>query len=347
MNTDALSRKLRVAVVGASGFTGKETLLWLGRHPNAEIVTVMSARPSEDPGAKSLLDRKDSSYAGAMREPDAIPYDPEGLRGLDCVFVCTPHERAAQIVPDFIDDVTTVIDLSAGFRLKDPGAYETFYGFTHPSTQLLEDRVYGLCEWARADLPGARLIANPGCYVTSVLLPARALEEANLLDPSADIIADCKSGVSGAGKGLTPATHFSSVHEDFRAYGVGTHRHEPEIRQELGSDRLFFTPHLLPVFRGILSTLHIRPHLDVDHQRVREVLTERYACDPFVVVHQDGEPLPCLSEVQRSNRCHLGVAQHGDRIVVVSCLDNLVNGAAGQQSKTSTLRSSSTKKPDW
>jgi hypothetical protein len=148
MNTDALSRKLRVAVVGASGFTGKETLLWLGRHPNAEIVTVMSARPSEDPGAKSLLDRKDSSYAGAMREPDAIPYDPEGLRGLDCVFVCTPHERAAQIVPDFIDDVTTVIDLSAGFRLKDPGAYETFYGFTHPSTQLLEDRVYGLCEWA-------------------------------------------------------------------------------------------------------------------------------------------------------------------------------------------------------
>ncbi|PIE22054.1 MAG: N-acetyl-gamma-glutamyl-phosphate reductase [Planctomycetota bacterium] len=322
MNPNALSAKLRVGLLGASGFTGKECLLWLGRHPNIELVTVMSARkdPALDP----------NPYPGAMQEPRATAYDPKALQGLDAVFVCTPHETAAKLVPDFIDSVRTTIDLSAAFRLRDPGLYQSFYGFEHPAVELLNERVYGLSEWARAELLGARLIANPGCYVSSVLLPLRALEEEDALAPETDIIADCKSGVSGAGKGLSSVTHFSSVHDDFRAYGVGSHRHEPEIRQELGSDRVYFTPHLLPVFRGILSTLHLAPKSGHDADSIREILKDRYACDPFIVVHEADQPLPCLAEVQRSNRCHLGTAQHGDRIVVVSCLDNLVKGAAGQ-----------------
>ena len=239
-----------VAVVGVSGFTGKECLRLLARHPEVEVAVAMSARA--EPGAAC-------AHAGALREPEGQPFDLEALAGLDAVMLCAPHEASAALVPELLKRCAHVVDLSAGYRLADASLYPRFYEFEHPHPELLAERVFGLTEWQREALQSARLIANPGCYVTSVLLPLLALEGADALAAGAPVIADCKSGVSGAGKGATPTTHFASVHEDFRAYGVGAHRHEPEIREQLGHDRLYFTPHLLPVFRGILSTLHVEP----------------------------------------------------------------------------------------
>ncbi|MAE76786.1 MAG: N-acetyl-gamma-glutamyl-phosphate reductase [Planctomycetes bacterium] len=311
----------RIGIVGSSGFTGKECLRLLAAHPEVEVATVLSARPSvSDPTA----------YRGALREPSCMPFDPQAVDGLDAVLLCAPHETAAQLAPTLLERVPVVVDLSAAHRLRNPAAYETHYRFVHPHPELLETAVFGLTEWAREPLSNATLVANPGCYVTSVLLPLLALRAAECIAPASDMIADCKSGVTGAGKSATAVTHFASVHEDFRAYGVGTHRHEPEIREQLGTQRLYFTAHLLPVLRGILSTIHVEPRTGLGADEFRAVLLERYAAEPFVHVHTDDEGLPCLADVQGSNRCHIGVANHGPRVVVVSCLDNLVKGAAGQ-----------------
>ncbi|MCA8968198.1 MAG: N-acetyl-gamma-glutamyl-phosphate reductase [Planctomycetes bacterium] len=309
--------KRRVAVVGASGFTGKEALRLLAQHPHVEVTGVYSARSGEASAAET--------YAGALREPVSASLDLDALGTNDAVLLCAPHEASATLVPQLLESVPLVLDLSAAYRLRDAAMYPRFYGFEHPAPDLLEERVYGLTEFAREELRNTRLVACPGCYVTSVLLPLLALRDAGLLTDD-DVIADCKSGVSGAGKAATGVTHFASVHEDFRAYGVGTHRHEPEIREQFASDRVYFTPHLLPIFRGILSTLHLRA--DGDANSVREALRTRFEGEPFVSVLDKG--LPAVSEAQTSNRCVLGVASHGDRIVVVSCIDNLVKGASGQ-----------------
>lgn len=311
----------RVAIVGGSGFTGKECLRLLSRHPAVEVACVMSARagPTEP-----------ETYPGVLHEPRLSPFDPARLSGLDAVFLCAPHDRSAELAPQLLEKTATVIDLSAGHRLRNPALYERHYGFTHPHPDLLGEAVFGLTEWARQPLSKARLVANPGCYVTTVLLPLKALLGESCIAPGTDLIADCKSGVSGAGKGATPVTHFASVHEDFRAYGVGSHRHEPEIRQELGTDRLFFTAHLLPVFRGILATIHLVPNTGLRAADLASCLAERYAGEPFVRVYAAADGLPCLAAVQGTNACHIGVRDHGDRVVVIACLDNLVKGAAGQ-----------------
>ena len=315
---NAVDNTKRVAIVGASGFTGKEAYRLLAEHPDVEVAGLWSARTEPSP-------RQD--YGGGLHEVTSQPLDVEALEGCDAVLLCAPHDASASLAPKLLDKVPLVLDLSAAYRLRDAQLYPRFYNFEHPAPELLQERVYGLTEWTRDELPGARLVACPGCYVTSVLLPLLALREAKLLTDD-DIIADCKSGVSGAGKGANAITHFASVSEDFRAYGVGTHRHEPEIREQFGSDRVFFTPHLLPVFRGILTTLHLRAKNGATARDVRRALTARYAQDPFVQIRENG--LPSLAEVQGSNRCVIGVADHSSRIVVVSCIDNLVKGAAGQ-----------------
>lgn len=307
----------RVAVVGASGFTGKEAIRLLAAHPSIEISGLWSARSEPSP---------QQEYRGALHEVPSGALDLDALAGCDAVLLCAPHRASATLAPKILERGPRVIDLSAAYRLADATQYPRFYDFEHPHPELLSERVYGLTEWARDDLRTAKLIANPGCYVTSVLLPMLALRAAGLVDESSDVIADCKSGVSGAGKAATQVTHFASVYDDFRAYGVGTHRHQPEIREQLGSERVYFTPHLLPLFRGILTTLHLRCTASAD--AARTALRDRYEGDPFVTVLADG--LPTLADVQGSNRCVLGVAAHGDRLVVVSCLDNLVKGAAGQ-----------------
>jgi len=316
-----MSGKKRVAVVGATGFTGKECLRLLGGHEAVDVVAVMSARA--EPGTPEPT-------PGALYEPELDPLDLDALAGTDAVLLCAPHQVAATLVPEVLERTGHVIDLSAAYRVKDTSIYETHYGFRHPHPELTQEAVFGLTEWARDELADARLVANPGCYVTSVLLALEPVLLAGCLAPGSDMIADCKSGVSGAGKSLTATTHFASVHEDFRAYSVGVHRHEPEMREHLGSDRLFFTPHLLPIFRGILATIHVTPAPGHDPGSIRDALRERYRDEPFVGVRAANEALPCIADVQGTNRCEIGVAAHGDRAILVSCLDNLIKGAAGQ-----------------
>ncbi|MBL8729196.1 MAG: N-acetyl-gamma-glutamyl-phosphate reductase [Planctomycetes bacterium] len=307
----------RAAIVGASGYTGRELLTLLARHPRLRAEVVMTARPDTAP------------------EPPAFPHerpvdvlDLGRLATVDGVFLCTPHGAASEIARAALASGQKVVDLSADFRLRDPAVYAHAYGVAHPAPELLPEAVYGLTEHARDAVAGARLCANPGCYPTSILLPLLPLLAAGLVDAAAPIVADSKSGVSGAGKTSGPRTHFGNVHDNFLAYGIGTHRHLPEIQQQAGTDRIVFTPHLLPVFRGILTTLYLQPAAGVSAATMRGCLAERYAGEPFVRVYDRG--LPELCAVQQSNRCDLAVAASGPLVVVVAALDNLQKGASGQ-----------------
>ena len=311
------------AIVGASGYTGRELLTLLSRHRHLRASVVMTAR------------------AGAAPEPAAFPNDPkidaldlQRLANVDGVFLCTPHGAASEIARAALLQGKKVVDLSADFRLRDPAVYARTYGAAHPAPELLAEAVYGLTEHARDRVRTARLVANPGCYPTSILLPLLPLLAERLLDANAPIVADSKSGTSGAGKAPSERTHFGNVHENFCAYGIGTHRHVPEIWQEARTERIVFVPHLLPTFRGILTTLYLTPAPGVSADAMRSCLHERYAREPFVRVYGGtaGETrgLPELRCVQHNNQCHIAVAQNGPLVVVVSAIDNLQKGASGQ-----------------
>jgi N-acetyl-gamma-glutamyl-phosphate reductase len=309
--------KKTCAIVGASGYTGRELLTLLAGHPRLQAAIVMTAR------------------AGAPAEPPAFPGDPtidaldvERLRAVDGVFLCTPHGAASEIARVALGFGKKVVDLSADFRLRDPDLYQRTYGSPHPAPELLAQAVYGLVEHHREGIGRAHLIANPGCYPTSILLPLLPLLAADMLAATAPIIADSASGTSGAGKSPSERTHFGAVHENFLAYGVGNHRHLPEICQEAGTPRIVFTPHLLPTFRGILSTIYVTPGSGVTADAIRSCLHERYGKEPFVRVYAQGQPeLRC---VQRTNACHVAVAASGPLVVITSAIDNLGKGASGQ-----------------
>ena len=300
----------RCAIVGATGYTGQELLRLLANHNGLEAAAVMTARPGVVP-----------------KEADIGPLDLARLRDVDGVFLCTPHGAAAEVALAALEAGRPVVDLSADFRIRDEATYAATYGDAHPAPALLKEAVYGLTEHARERVAAARLVANPGCYPTSVLLPLLPLTTASLVDPAAPVIADSKSGVSGAGKAPNERTHFGNVHENFLAYGIGTHRHAPEIAQELGR-AVVFTPHLLPTFRGILSTIYVQPVAGVSADDLRSCLHERYAAEPFVSVLETGAPE--LRDVQRTNRCVIAVHRSGPLCVVTSAIDNLVKGASGQ-----------------
>jgi N-acetyl-gamma-glutamyl-phosphate reductase len=298
------------AIVGATGYTGQELLQLLARHPHLDATVAMTARAGVVPD-----------------QPGVDALDLDRLAHVDGVFLCTPHGAASAIATAALEAGRKVVDLSADFRLRDPATFAATYGDQHPAPQLLGEAVYGLTEHARARVAQARLVANPGCYPTSVLLPLLPLAAAGLLDADAVVIADSKSGVSGAGKNPSERTHFGNVHENFLAYGIGSHRHAPEIAQEFGRP-IVFTPHLLPTFRGILSTIYVQPAAGTSVDDVRACLHERYADEPFVRVLAEGTPE--LRDVQRSNRCHVAVHASGPLVVITSAIDNLVKGAAGQ-----------------
>lgn len=298
------------AIVGATGYTGQELLALLRRHGDLEATVVMTARADVEPEQDGV---------------DAL--DLRRLADVDGVFLCTPHGAASSVARAALEAGRAVVDLSADFRLRDPAAFAATYGEAHAAPDLLPAAVYGLTEHARDRVAAAQLVANPGCYPTSVLLPLLPLFAADLVDPAAAVIADSKSGVSGAGKALCERTHFGNVHENFLAYGVGRHRHAPEIAQELGHD-VVFTPHLLPVFRGILSTIYVQPAAGVGADALRACLEERYADEPFVDVL--GRGTPELKDVRHTNRCAIAVDPSGPLCVVTSAIDNLVKGAAGQ-----------------
>ena len=317
MSASTGNSKRPVAVIGASGYTGREVLRLLAHHPGMTAAAVMSGRQGDQPEPPAL-----------PGDPVIDPLDLERLRQCEGVFLCTPHGTSATLARAALKAGCKVVDLSADFRLRDPELYQKYYGAAHHAPELIDEAVYGLCEHARAEVQKARLCANPGCYPTSVLLPLLPLIKENLLEATAPIVASSASGTSGAGKNPSERTHFGNVHENFLAYSVGTHRHLPEIWQQAGTQRIAFVPHLLPVFRGILTTLYLTVASGASVPVIRSCLQERYAREPFVVVMPSG--MPELRAVQHTNQCHIAVGQCGPMVVVLAAIDNLVKGASGQ-----------------
>ncbi len=322
--------RAKAAVLGATGYSGAELCVLLSRHPHAEIVSVFSSGRTD---ARPVPFGRLHPLLGGTNGPDAVPFSEERLLAgkPDVVFLATPNEISAAVAPKILEGGARVVDLSGAFRLRTAADYPKWYGFEHPAPALLEEAVYGLTEWCGAELSGARLVANPGCYPTSVLLALKPV--LSLLAPREVVICDSKSGVSGAGKKADVAYSFSELDGNFKAYGVGVHRHEPEMRQQLSlaADSPFvFVPHLLPLVRGILSTLHVTLRPGVSSTEIAAAYS-RYDASPFVSARREGD-LPELRDVVGTPRAEIGftVLPGGQRAVLVSVLDNLLKGAASQ-----------------
>jgi N-acetyl-gamma-glutamyl-phosphate reductase len=310
----------RVSVAGATGYAGRELLRLLARHPQARVTAAMSS--AAGPG-----DRGPSAHALARYwNGEVVAFDEARLAEAEVAFLALPEASAAQVAPGLVARGVRVIDLSGAFRLADAPARDRWY----PETKTtIDGAVYGLPELARGALAGAPLVACAGCYPTAALLPLLPLVRAGLLDPAAGIVIDAKSGVSGAGKAPSERTHFSECHGSVGAYGVFSHRHAPEIEQALGC-AVTFVPHLVPLDRGILTTMYARLADGTDPAAVDRALRAAYADAPFVRL--TGDALPEIKHVAHTNVCEIGwrVEAASGRIVLVSCLDNLLKGAAGQ-----------------
>ncbi len=317
------SETKRVAIVGATGYAGSELTAILARHRYADVVALFSSSGGAAAPAHP-------AYPHLIAQPFAFDALVEAKP--EVAFLATPNEASAELVPKLLDRDIRVIDLSGAFRLNDPALYPTWYGFAHEKPALLDQAVYGLTEFCNGELQSARLIANPGCYPTSILLALRPLTY--LIDRDQPVICDSKSGVSGAGKKSDLAWSFAELYGNFKAYAVGQHRHEPEIRQGLRlGDRtpLVFVPHLLPTLRGILSTMHVGFTRAVAATEIMEEYARAYEGSPFVRVLPAGQ-LPELKSVVNTPRCEIGftLLQGGRRAVIVSVIDNLLKGAASQ-----------------
>jgi N-acetyl-gamma-glutamyl-phosphate reductase len=323
MNESITNLRKRVAIVGATGYSGAELTAILARHSDVELVALFSssstARGPVTPTLPQFIAEPFSMEALVAARPEIV-------------FLATPNEVSAGLAPQLLDLDMRVIDLSGAFRLEEPSMYPTWYGFDHERPNLLGEAVYGLTEYCNGELKKARLVANPGCYPTSILLALRPLTFA--IDREQPVICDSKSGVSGAGKKADVNFSFAELFGNFKAYGVGLHRHEPEIRQQLHlGDRapVVFVAHLLPVHRGILSTMHIGFTHAMTEQQVTDAYTRVYANAPFVRVLPAGQ-LPELKNVVNTPRAEIGfqLLHGGRRAVIVSVIDNLLKGAASQ-----------------
>lgn len=323
---------IKVGIVGGTGYTGVELLRLLAQHPGAELSVITSRQEDGVPVAQMF-----PSLRGFVDIAFSAP-DPQALAACDVVFFATPHGVAMAQARELLAADTRVIDLAADFRLKDPAEFEQWYKMPHSCTDLLEEAVYGLPEMNRDTIRNARIVGMPGCYPTSVelaLLPVLQGHGAGLIDPTS-VIADCKSGVSGAGKKAQVHTLLAEAGDNFCAYGVGGHRHWPEIRQalcEMAGEpvRLTFVPHLLPIVRGIHSTVYARIQpdaLDTDFQALYEA---RYRDEPFVDVLPPGS-MPQTRSVRASNLLRLAVHRppESDLLMLLVVEDNLVKGASGQ-----------------
>ena len=301
----------RVSVVGITGYAGQELDRLLAAHPGIGIAGRFASKADEKSGAE--------------------PFSMERLRSFspDVVVLATEHELSMHLVPELLNAGYRVVDMSGAFRMKDPRLYSQWYGFEHTVPALLEEAVYGLPEYFADSIRAARLVANPGCYATAAILPLAPLYKAKAIDPDCVIVVDGKSGVSGAGRSPKQHTHFCEVSENISAYGVLQHRHTPEMISYIPGatlDRFVFTPHLIPINRGMLNTIVLRTP---DRVPVRSILAEAYAKEPFVRVLPEGQ-LPNVQSVARTNFCSIGVVTRGSNTVVVSAIDNLVKGASCQ-----------------
>lgn len=323
-----------VGIVGGSGYTGGEMLRLVMQHPELTLGCITSRQDAGEPVTSQW------PQLAAARKIRFVAPEPDVLAECDLVFFATPHTTAMSMAAPLLDRGVRVVDLSADFRLKSVEQWEHWYGVRHETPELIPRAVYGLPEIAREAIRGADLVACPGCYPTAVLLGLVPLVEAGLVELDS-LIADAKSGVSGAGRKATLGTLFGEVDENFRAYGIDGHRHLPEIRQVLGELAgmpvpLTFVPHLLPMFRGLQATLYAT--LKPNAENIAERFVERYADHPFVTVHEAGS-IPETRAARGTNMCHIGVTVYPEeqRVMVISLLDNLVKGAAGQAMQNANL----------
>ncbi|HYG59263.1 MAG TPA: N-acetyl-gamma-glutamyl-phosphate reductase [Symbiobacteriaceae bacterium] len=323
---------IKVGIAGATGYGGVELLRLLGNHPETEVVLA---------GTESYIGQELSavyphlagrvSLAGREATPEVLAAE------CDVVFTALPHGVPMKLAPAVLEAGKKLIDLGADFRLIDTADFERWYKHKHEAPQLQAEAVYGLPELYRERIKGARLVANPGCYPTSCALAAAPLLKAGVVETSW-IIFDSKSGVSGAGRGVNLGVHYAEVNENFKAYNIGgAHRHTPEIEQTLSTlaggqaVRVSFTPHLVPMTRGILTTAYFQLKQDMSTEQVVELFRSTYAGEPFVRVRPVGD-LPATKQVWGSNYCDIGIAvdRRVGRVLVIAVIDNLIKGAAGQ-----------------
>jgi N-acetyl-gamma-glutamyl-phosphate reductase len=313
-----------IAILGATGYTAVELIKILLRHPQAQI-TALTSREEKRP-----VSAVHQSLAGRLDLPLESLTPQEIAKRAECVFCCLPHTASASVVPELLQCGAKVVDLGADYRLNSVETFETWYGEKHPDPARLGKIPYGLPELFREQIIHAALVANPGCYPTSAILPLVPLLQSGWIEPT-DIIIDSKSGVSGAGRTPKHTTLYPECNESIAAYGVGTHRHLPEIEQILSAGsgqtvKVIFTPHLTPMDRGILSVTYSKPAKPANQNELLTVLREFYRNEPFVHVV---EHLPATKDVSGTNFVHLTVRVTGGRVLTFSVLDNLIKGASG------------------
>ena len=321
---------MKVGIVGASGYVGQELLRILLDHPKAEVTKITSRQLT---GQKvSALYR---NFLGRTELCFSEKIEKEDLDELDFIFLALPHGVASHWVTKEVLSQVKVIDIGADFRIKDQATYEAWYKAKHGAKELLKEAVYGLTEWNKEAIKQAKLLSNPGCYPTASAMAAIPLLKEGLIQGET-IILDAKSGVSGAGRGVSQGVHYAEVNENFKAYGVASHRHTPEIEQTLSEAygetiTLNFTPHLLPMSRGILVTMYASLKAGVTKIQVDQAFQTAYKNKSFVRMMPEGI-LPETKWVKGSNFCDLAwrVDERTNRVIVVSCIDNLIKGAAGQ-----------------
>ncbi len=320
----------KIGILGATGYAGIELVRILCQHPQVEITTVVS---------HSYVGQKISDIYPNLSGVLDIPCEELNIEKLsqkcDLVLTALPHGVSKTIIPQLVEKGLKIIDLSGDFRYNDAKVYETWYGEKHPTPELLETSVYGLPELHRDEIAKSSLIGNPGCYTTCSILPLAPLLANNLIQTK-NIIIDAKSGVSGAGRGLGLGVHFSECTENMKAYKIATHRHTSEIEQELSlvakeNIILSFTPHLIPIKRGIMSTIYANLKQEISASELLNIYKEYYNGEYFIRIHDEGK-LPEIKHVAGSNFVDIGleVDKRLNKVIVVSTLDNLIKGAAGQ-----------------
>ena len=321
---------IRVGIIGATGYAGEELVRILYSHPAAEIVNLSSKSYAGQPYSKVYPSYKD------LITDDCQPEDLEALsEEADVIFLALPHGLASSKVTEKVLQKCKIIDLGADFRLQDPDLYEQWYQVPHEGKGLLKEAVYGLCEWKRDEIRKTRLVANPGCYTTCSIMSRAPLVKEHMIEVDSVII-DAKSGVSGAGRGVSLGNHFAEVNESIKAYKVGCHRHTPEIEEQLSNlagkpVTLTFTPHLVPMQRGILAVCYGKLTAPATWESIAEVYERYYGKEYFVRLMAKGE-YPETRWVKGSNFVDIGFAvdERTGRIIVIGAIDNLVKGAAGQ-----------------
>ena len=330
MKKEEIEKMIKVGIIGATGYAGSELVRILLGHKDVEIKWY---------GSRSYIDKKYASiYQNFFQLVDANCMD-DNMEVLadqvDVIFTATPQGLCASLVNEEILSKVKIIDLSADFRIKDVKVYEEWYKLEHKSPQFIEEAVYGLCEINREDVKKARLVANPGCYTTCSILTCYPLVKEGIIDPNT-IIVDAKSGTSGAGRGAKVDNLFCEVNENMKAYGVATHRHTPEIEEQLGyacgeKITINFTPHLVPMNRGILATAYASLKKDVTYEEVKAIYDKYYANEKFVRVLEK-DVCPQTKWVEGSNYVDVNfkIDPRTNRIIMMGAIDNLVKGAAGQ-----------------